>query len=105
MFFKPAAKGHIVHLRNNSLKRTIQEHTINWKLHPESSLVCLFITLADEAREYESCTEAGIKQPRLSGTGTGQKEERGEKKKTTSSQAPVSSNCEKEQKCEVQICC
>lgn len=76
MFLKPAAKGHIVRLGNNSLKRTIQEHTISWKLHPESSLVCLFITLADEAREHESCTEVGMKQPRLSGTGIGQKEER-----------------------------
>lgn len=76
MFLKLATKGHIVHPGNHSLKRTIQEHTINWKLHPESSLVCLFITLADEAREYESCAEAGIKQPRLSGTGTAEKEER-----------------------------
>lgn len=80
MFLKPATKGHIVHLANNYLKRTIQEHTISWKLHPESSVVCLFITLADEARQYESCIEIGIKQPRLSWTGTGEKEERRERK-------------------------
>lgn len=95
MFLKPATKGHIVHLANNYLKRTIQEHTISWKLHPESSVVCLFITLADEARQYESCIEIGIKQPRLSWTGTGEKEERRERKMR---QVPISSNCGKEQK-------
>lgn len=102
VFLKLATKGHIVHLGSNSLKRTIQEHTISWKLHPESSLVCFFITLADEAREYESCTEVGIKQPRLSGTGTGEKEER-KMKKTVRHQFPQT--VEKSKKSEVQICC
>lgn len=105
MFLKPATKGHIVHLANNYLKRTIQEHTISWKLHPESSVVCLFITLADEARQYESCIEIGIKQPRLSWTGTGEKEERRERKmKKNPDRCQFPRTVEKSKKSEVQIC-